>query len=967
MGDGDTSIFLSKVGAGSLKLVIFSLIGILIVTGMVNAASQDLTPDYINKNVVINISKLDIISTGTNSDLDSITVDIIGTATVGNITNATLYNSTGALFGYNDTFDTVPFVIISIGTPWAPDNYTLMFTISANATDGVTIGANVTAVSGTNVSLAEPEGYFASNLSTIDITPPTITWISANNSWVNEDYHVIYFNVSDSGSGVNLSTISVTASNGSIIFSATSNCTGTTSEYSCNATWNTTGLSDYAGYTITVTANDSISTGGGPDNQNSSTITLNLDKTPPGVGIVSPQNTTYNYANILINVSVVDALSGVDTVIAEINGTDNVTLTRQGSSNYWNYSSYVFSDGSNVVRIYANDSASNLNSSVQVYFTVDTTPPTVNYVAPTPVNNANLSQDFVYINVSVSDATTAIDTCILEFNGTINYTMTFVNITADNKSGYCSYNVTGLNEAQHNFSVYVNDTAGNLNRTSLRYVTLDVTPPQVTINVPQNNANVSGTLNVNATVIDNLLAIDTVQFNLSNTTWSKLFVMARQAGTDYWNYTLDTTTIQDGVYNITIRANDTAGNVNYTEYVTVTVDNNAPVVTFVSPTPSSGTITNKTYVYINVTVQDVTTDSGLLEWNGTINYTMTKVGSTFWYNKTNLADGVYTYKVYVNDSFGNFNVSETRSITIDTAIVSITVGNVSTNAANNYTDNVTALNTVIIVNTGTTEVNGSITINEYIDVPVGVNPLTSAYGLEPFERAIKRYLNATPSDNLNATSGNVSWTIIRMYYTDADVSDLVESSLSLYWYNVTGGNWVKLTTGLNLTASGGPYVYEVGVDTANNYVWANLSHLSVYAISGEVSPFQAGEYYPEVTILANSIDGKLAEEFIDYLTDTGIDVYLTDNETFSNYNKKSYIIILGGPDAYEGVGEIVSQILTEEEKEKIRQEKAWIKKKNVFRNGQVVHILAGRDRNATVEVWREYKEDIRKIIQYNLN
>ncbi|NOZ59798.1 MAG: hypothetical protein GXO66_09550, partial [Euryarchaeota archaeon] len=836
-------------------------------------------------------------------------------------------------------------------------------------TTGVADGTGYTITVTANDTISDdggPDNQNSSILSlNLDKTPPTITWITSNNSWVNEDYFVFYFNVSDSGAGVNLSTISITPSSGSVIFSASSNCTGTSAEYACNATWNTTGVADGTGYTITVVANDSIDLGS--DNQNSSTLTLRLDKTPPAVTIISPQNTTYNYSNILINTSVVDLTSGVDTVIAEINGTDNVTLTRQGTTNYWNYSSYVFSDGTNRVRIYANDSATNLNATVVVYFTVDTTPPAVNYVAPTPVDNANLSQDWVLVNVTVVEVTTAIGTCLLEFNGTVNYTMSFTNTTSDRRQGYCSYNVTGLNEGRHNFSVYVNDTQGNLNRTSLRQLTLDRTPPQVVVNVPQDNANVSGILNVNATVTDNLLAVDTVQFNLSNTTWSSLFTMSRQAGTDYWNYSLDTTTLQDGLYNITFLANDTAGNLNSTERVTVTVDNNAPVVSFVSPTPATGTITNRTYVYINVSVQDVTPDTGLLEWNGSINYTMTKVGSTFWYNKTNLADGIYSYRVYVNDSYGNINVTETRSITIDTAILSITVANISTSASNNYTDNATAPNTVIIVNTGSTEVNGTITINEYNDVPVGVNPLVSAYGLGAYEKGINRYINATPSDNLNATSGNVSWVIIRMYYSDSDVSDVVEGLLSLYWYNVSGGNWVKLAPGLNLTPSGGPYVFETGVDTANNYVWANVSHLSVYSIGGRIAGITAqfGNYQPEVVILGNSIDLELAEEFVSLLRDTGIRVHITGAQEFWDYSTRHYIIILGGPKAYDGVGEIVSGILTAEEKRSILEGSVFLKKRSVFREGGIVYIFAGRDRSATAEAWQDVYRRVAKEIEYN--
>ena len=47
-------------------------------------------------------------------------------------------------------------------------------------------------------------------------------------------------------------------------------------------------------------------------------------------------------------------------------------------------------------------------------------------------------------------------------------------------------------------------------------------------------------------------------------------------------------------------------------------------------------------------------------------------------------------------------------------------------------------------------------------------------------------------------------------------------------YNESSGSWVKLVT------NSPSWVYGSGVDTANNYVWANISHFSDYAVGGEL-------------------------------------------------------------------------------------------------------------------------------------
>jgi parallel beta-helix repeat protein len=91
-------------------------------------------------------------------------------------------------------------------------------------------------------------------------------------------------------------------------------------------------------------------------------------------------------------------------------------------------------------------------------------------------------------------------------------------------------------------------------------------------------------------------------------------------------------------------------------------DNTPPTITFVPPTdPDGATITDRRYTFINVTLSEPGT--AWLEWNGT-NESMSGSGTNWYINKTNLANGNYTYRVWANDSAGNLNVSETRTIEI---------------------------------------------------------------------------------------------------------------------------------------------------------------------------------------------------------------------------------------------------------------------------------------------------------------
>ncbi|MEE9594093.1 MAG: PGF-pre-PGF domain-containing protein, partial [Candidatus Hydrothermarchaeales archaeon] len=62
-----------------------------------------------------------------------------------------------------------------------------------------------------------------------------------------------------------------------------------------------------------------------------------------------------------------------------------------------------------------------------------------------------------------------------------------------------------------------------------------------------------------------------------------------------------------------------------------------------------------------------------------------------------------------------------------------------------------------------------------------------------------------------------------------DRDNIDESTIYIYWHNKSSGQWIPLR-GVNDP----DFVLEVGRDTENNYVWAKVTHFSVYAIGGSV-------------------------------------------------------------------------------------------------------------------------------------
>ncbi len=107
---------------------------------------------------------------------------------------------------------------------------------------------------------------------------------------------------------------------------------------------------------------------------------------------------------------------------------------------------------------------------------------------------------------------------------------------------------------------------------------------------------------------------------------------------------------------------------------------------------------------------------------------------------------------------------------------------------------------------------------------------------------------------------------------------------------------------------------------------------------------------PRVILLANSIDYTLASGFIGYLEGRGLEVVRATSGDFESYKNEAFIVILGGPDAPEGVGTVVQGVLTISEGNAVRTQGrpgGVFKRIDQWRLGQKVYILAGIDRYAT--------------------
>lgn len=241
--------------------------------------------------------------------------------------------------------------------------------------------------------------------------------------------------------------------------------------------------------------------------------------------------------------------------------------------------------------IYANNTNTTLNSSH-------------NYTGFWPMNftvYANSSDNIIniscYYNITGgaagNDSGTSGDSPLFaEFiNETANQTI-FINTSANvgpassvqNTTQY--FNISGLQDSQwYNISCfYINATNATITNWSRNNITIDTRGPNVSITMPLDGANISGTLIVfNVTVNDSFFRVVNVSFNISNSSatlnWNGTLLPVNDTA-DVWNGTLNTSDFLDGVYNITVWANDSQNNSNNSVSINnVYFDSTAPVVT----------------------------------------------------------------------------------------------------------------------------------------------------------------------------------------------------------------------------------------------------------------------------------------------------------------------------------------------------------------------------------------------------
>lgn len=312
-------------------------------------------------------------------------------------------------------------------------------------------------------------------------------------------------------------------------------------------------------------------------------------------------------------------------------------------------------------------------SSPAKVITVDASDPTVQITSPQ--QGQSFTQNPIKISVTGTDAVSGLDRILVEAkkDGDTNYTQVGVVTAASGDVTWAPMNGT------YTLRATATDKTGRTSTTTLSGIKVnltssDATPPTVTLS-PIPTTPQRATITVTATANDTDSGVAKVDLYDGGT-----LIESKATGVGgKYTFSLDTTKLSDGAHTLRAIAFDNAG-LSAETSASLTVDNTAPVVNWISP--ADGAVT-RGEVTLNATTNE-----------GTVTYTVD--GTPLTGNKATFSsDGTHTITATAQDAAGNRTTSTIRVTSDATAptaqITSPTAG--STLTSNPVTINVTGNDT----------------------------------------------------------------------------------------------------------------------------------------------------------------------------------------------------------------------------------------------------------------------------------
>ena len=341
-------------------------------------------------------------------------------------------------------------------------------------------------------------------------------------------------------------------------------------------------------YRLVLTAEDETG------NVTTDTVEFVVDSTPPQISIEGvTDGAWYNYT--------VTPTVNFDDINLE---TTSVSLTKDGTAvAEWASGVPVSEEGHYVLLAKATDKAGN-ETTAQVEFYIDLTPPTIDFVG---------FENGAWYNHDVTPCVVFTDNMKLET------TEAAVNETEP----IC---VVYSEEGTYTVSALAVDKAGN-ETTAIACFYIDRTAPEVTITAPINGSAHTGNVNVDADYSPDVVSIE-------------VYVDNQMIGTTV-PITFDSSVLSDGEHTVTVTVYDRAGNTGSDSVVFIS-DNNPPVITC--------DIIDGSYIPTDTVIPEFDIKDATL--NNVYAWVNSNYGTRYNFGTPISGEGQYTIHVIADDMFG---------------------------------------------------------------------------------------------------------------------------------------------------------------------------------------------------------------------------------------------------------------------------------------------------------------------------
>ena len=284
----------------------------------------------------------------------------------------------------------------------------------------------------------------------------------------------------------------------------------------------------------------------------------------------------------------------------------------------------------------------------------DTTPPAVTITAPAAA--AMVAGD-VTVTANASDNVGVVG---------VRFTLDGVQLGAEDTASPYSvpWNTASASDGSHTLRAVARDAAGNTTTSADVTVTVDNTPPVVSITAPAADSGVSGAVTVSAGASDGS-GIAGVQFRLDGSP------LGAEDTSAPFSVQWDTAAAADGVHSLTAVARDGAGRTTVSAAISVRVDNTPPLVAITAPA-GGATVSGSISI-----AADASDNSGIAGVQFTIDGANAGTEDTtapysITWDTTAVSDGTHTVGAVARDASGRTTAAAAVSVRVSNVTETLT-------------------------------------------------------------------------------------------------------------------------------------------------------------------------------------------------------------------------------------------------------------------------------------------------------